>query len=210
MQRARIRNGELEYESHGTGEPVVFIHGAMAVAFSPLFGETSLRNYRCVTYNRRGFGGSTRSARVSVREHAQDCHELMRFLGIERAHVVGHSVGVLMALQLALDHPEQVHSLSLLETVLPSLMFAAPEVQSGVQKALPLYQASDKVGALDAFMRAFLRPDYGEAVARAFGPQAFDRLCPRWTPSSRWSFPCSRNTAASLHKMRRASSSRCS
>ncbi|MBM3946255.1 MAG: alpha/beta hydrolase, partial [SAR202 cluster bacterium] len=120
MQRARIRNGELEYESHGTGEPVVFIHGAMAVAFSPLFGETSLRNYRCVTYNRRGFGGSTRSARVSVREHAQDCHELMRFLGIERAHVVGHSVGVLMALQLALDHPEQVHSLSLLETVLPS------------------------------------------------------------------------------------------
>lgn len=99
----------------------------------------------------------------------------MQRLGIEKAHIVGHSSGALIALQLALEGPGVVHSLSLLETALPSVMFAAPEVQAAMQKAMPQYQAGNKAGALDAFMRGFLLPDYGEAVSRAFGPQAFEQ-----------------------------------
>jgi pimeloyl-ACP methyl ester carboxylesterase len=44
---------------------------------------------------------------------------LLRELAIERAHIVGHSSGGLIALQLALDHPELVRSLALLEPALP-------------------------------------------------------------------------------------------
>jgi pimeloyl-ACP methyl ester carboxylesterase len=174
MERTNVNGADLEYESRGSGEPVVFIHGAMAVAFSPLLVEGALKDYRTVVYNRRGFGGSTRSDTASIGQHAADCRQLMRFLGIERAHVVGHSSGALIALQMTLDDPSAVHSLTLMETAVPSVMFAVPEVGAAVENALAAYRAGNKAGALDAFMRGFVRPDYGDVIGKALGPQAFE------------------------------------
>lgn len=121
MKRAVVDGITLEYEVSGTGEPVVFIHGALiADTFRPLMAEPSLERYRRITYHRRGYEGSTRSSvPVSVEQQAADCMGLLRHLGVQRSHIVGHSSGGCFALQLALDAPEAVHSMALLE---PALM----------------------------------------------------------------------------------------
>lgn len=72
-------------------------------------------------------GGSSRTpGPVSTAQQAADCRALLRYLGVARAHVVGHSLGGCIALQLALDTPEVVHSLALLE---PALI-VGPSAQS--------------------------------------------------------------------------------
>ena len=125
MQRATVADITLEYEVTGSGEPVVFIHGAfIADAFRPLVAAPDLAGrYRLITYHRRGYVGSSRTpGPVSITRQAADCRALLDHLGVAHAHGVGHSFGGAMALQLALDSPTVVHSLALLE---PALMVGA-------------------------------------------------------------------------------------
>jgi len=125
LNRASLDGADLEYEVSGTGEPVVFIHGAfIADTFRPLLTESSLTDhYRLILYHHRGYADSSRaSGPVSIAQQAADCRALLHHLGVQRAHVVGHSYGGIVALQLALDTPGVVHSLALLE---PELMVGA-------------------------------------------------------------------------------------
>ncbi|MBI2911248.1 MAG: alpha/beta hydrolase, partial [Chloroflexi bacterium] len=96
MEQAALGGVTLEYEVSGTGEPVVLIHGALiADTFRSLLAEPSMAG-RCplITYHRRGYAGSSHTAGpVSVGQQASDCRALLRHLGVERAHVVGHSYG---------------------------------------------------------------------------------------------------------------------
>ena len=100
----------------------------------------------------------------------------MRHLGIERAHIVGHSSSASMALQLALDAPDAVQSLALLDPARP----AAPSalhmemVRTVVEPALERYRAGDKAGAVDTWMRGVCGPDYRAALEQAL-PGAFDQ-----------------------------------
>jgi pimeloyl-ACP methyl ester carboxylesterase len=106
MDRAALEGFELEYEIRGAGEPVVLIHpGNFADWFTPLLDEPALTgHYRALTYHRAGCAGSSRIAGpISLAQQAAHCRSLMRHLGIERAHVVGHSSSGNIALQLALD-----------------------------------------------------------------------------------------------------------
>jgi pimeloyl-ACP methyl ester carboxylesterase len=97
----------------------------------------------------------------------------MRHVGIERAHVVGHSSSANMALQLALDAPGVVHSLALLEPALlavPSAQTARAFVGTAVQR----YRAGDRAGAVDTFLQGTCGPDYRAVLERAL-PGAFDQ-----------------------------------
>src|SRR5262249_34503543 len=123
LQRANVGGGSVEFTDVGSGEPVVLIHGShIADAVAPLLGEPSLADrYRLILYHRRGFASSSHPSQpLSIADHAADCRELMRALGLERVHVVGYSFGGVIALQLALDFPSAVHSLAVLE---PPLLF---------------------------------------------------------------------------------------
>ena len=120
MERVRIDGAELDYEVVGTGEPVVFIHGAFITnAFRPLLAEPCLvGKYRLILYHRRGYPGSGGiSKHVSVTRQAAACRALLGHLDVGRAHVVGHSYGGAVALQLALDAPDVAHSLAEQETL---------------------------------------------------------------------------------------------
>jgi pimeloyl-ACP methyl ester carboxylesterase len=150
MQKAR----GLEYEVMGNGEAVLTIHGALiADTFLPLCREASLADrYRLIRYRRRGHGGSDPySGAISLDVPAQDAVALLDHLGVERAHVIGHSGGGLMAVALALEAPERVHSLVLLEPAIFS-----PDVTSGfLQGATPVleaYGSGDVQRALDLWM----------------------------------------------------------
>jgi len=179
MDRAALDGIELEYEVRGAGEPVVLMHaGVCADFFKPLVEEPALTDrYRLVRYHRVGYAGSTRLAGpVSIAQQAAHCRALMRHLGIERAHLVGHSSSAMMVLQLALDAPETVQTLALLDAARP----APPSelqlefVKAFVQPALQRYGASNKAGAVDIWMQGTCGPDYQAALKQAL-PDAFDQ-----------------------------------
>jgi pimeloyl-ACP methyl ester carboxylesterase len=119
----------------------------------PLLSEQTLVDrYRLIRYHRRGQAGSTPAAPpVSFADHAADAASLLDHLGVRRAHVAGHSTGAAIALQLALDHPEVVETLALLEPPL----FAVPSAAAFLEKAGPAlqaYGAGDEKAAMVSFL----------------------------------------------------------
>jgi pimeloyl-ACP methyl ester carboxylesterase len=166
LQRANFGGGSVEFSEVGSGDPVVLIHGShIADAIAPLLSEPSLADrYRLILYHRRGFAGSSHPSQpLSIADHAADCRELMRALGLERAHVVGYSFGGDIALQLALDFPSAVHSLAILE---PPLLFV-PSAQLNmpvIGAAAGMYQSGNKAGAVDAFIQLFVGPNFRDVL----------------------------------------------
>lgn len=176
MDQARIDGGELEYEVRGTGEPVVLVHGGhIADAFAPLLREPALtQRYRLIMYHRRGYAGSTHpDGPMSVEQQAADCRALMQQLGVPRAHLVGHSSGGQIPLQLALDAPDMVHSLALLEPVLLSVP-SAPQLMEAMGPVVQMYEAGDKSGAVDGFLKTVTNPEYRSVLDRVL-PGAFEQ-----------------------------------
>ena len=173
MERAVLDGITLEYEDSGTGEPIVLIHGAfIADIFRTLTAEPMLSNrYRLITYARRGYAGSGGSpGPTTVAQHAADCRALLSHLGVERTHVVGHSLGGCVALQLALDAPERVHSLALLE---PALMVgaSAQSYRESLARGVQRYRDVGAVIAVDESLRARW-PGYRAALDQVL-PGAF-------------------------------------
>jgi pimeloyl-ACP methyl ester carboxylesterase len=171
MLRAPVDDIRLEYEVRGAGDPVVLVHGGVfADWFAGLAEEPALAGHRLIRYHRAGYAGSDRhDGPVSIADQAAHCRALLAHLGIARAHVVGHSSGATIALQLALDHPEAVRSLALLETALltvPSGPFAGD--------AMRHHRAGDRAAAVDTWMRGVAGADYRAALDRVL-PGAFDR-----------------------------------
>ena len=155
MQNARVNGIELEYDVAGKGEPVLLISPVVANGFLPLLSEPGLAHrYQLITYHKRGWAGSTHtSPPVSIADHAADSAALLAHLGVRRAHIVGHSSGAAVAVQLALMQPDVVHTLALLELSLLSV----PGAASFLQKAGPAfdaYAAGRHETALAAFMTA--------------------------------------------------------
>ena len=114
MELISVDGAQLEVEVRGSGEPVVLIQTALlADEFVPLAQQPQLRDsFQTVLYHRRGYAGSSPvDGPGSIAHDAADCLALLGALGIERAHVVSLSYSGPVALQLALDAPEQVHSL---------------------------------------------------------------------------------------------------
>lgn len=172
MKRAPGQGGQLEYDVQGEGEPVLLIHGSViAASYVPIMGAPALAGYRLIRYHRRGYAGSTKpdpGAPVSIREQSADAIALLRDLSIERAHVVGHSYGAVIALQLALDAPQVVHSLTLLEPAKVGFVPSGPDfAKQTIEPALARYRAGDRNGALDVFMRNVVGANWKSALAYA-------------------------------------------
>src|SRR5262245_57095093 len=118
MERTAVNGVELEYELRGSGQTVVLIHWGVAAAWAePLLNEPVLADrYRLLNYHRAGFAGSSSiDGAVTMAGHAEHCRLLMHQLGIERAHIVGHSSSAVIALQLALDSPDAVQSVVMMD-----------------------------------------------------------------------------------------------
>ncbi|HSC90311.1 MAG TPA: alpha/beta hydrolase [Gaiellaceae bacterium] len=155
MERAVVDGIALAYEDAGDGEPVVCIHGAfVADAFRPLLAERSLADrYRLISYHRRGYVGSSPAAgTVRLADQAADCGRVLTHLGVRRAHVVGHSFGGTVALRLALDAPEAVGTLSLLEAGLV-VGDSAHLYREALERAVARYREAGAHVAVDEFLR---------------------------------------------------------
>ena len=155
MDRANVNGVELEYEVRGAGEPVLLIDMLIADCFVPLLSEPALADrYQLIRYHKRGWVGSTHTPPpVSIADHAADAAALLDHLGVRRAHIAGHSTGASIGAQLALDHADKVHTLTLLEPTLVSL----PLGHAFLEAAGPVFEAygsGDHSGAFAMFVSA--------------------------------------------------------
>jgi pimeloyl-ACP methyl ester carboxylesterase len=166
MDHAHVNGVELEYEVRGSGPAVLLLHGGLlADENTPLLNEPALTgSFQVVNYHRRGFAGSTHpDGKAQIADQVADARALLAELDIDKAHVVGHSLGGVIGIQLTLDHPEVVQSLVLLEPALMGAIaksFAPPEVAEksqqdfidGMAKVDEIFQTGDRRGALMAFL----------------------------------------------------------
>ena len=170
---------ELEYELRGTGVPVVLIHHGVGVDwYDLLLAEPALADgHRVLTYRRAGFRRSgPLPGPLDFAGEARRCAALMRAVGFQRAHVVGHSSSGMIALQLALDDPDAVQSLALLESARPAPRseLQATFVENVVRPVVGLYRAGDTEGALNAWLLGVGGPGYRATLDRVL-PGAIER-----------------------------------
>ena len=118
MPKIRIADGEIHYESTGSGDPLVFVSGLNGLGryWQPQIGFFAER-FRVIAYDQRGTGASDRLQRTfSVDGFAADLTGLMDALGIERAHIVGLSTGGAIGQTIAIEAPQRLNRLVMCST----------------------------------------------------------------------------------------------
>ncbi len=105
---------KLFYESVGSGATIVFVHefGGNHWSWEPQMNFFA-RRFRCITFAARGFAPSDIPLDVEMYSQARaadDIIDVMNAAGVERAHVIGLSMGGFAALHVALRHPSRVIS----------------------------------------------------------------------------------------------------
>jgi pimeloyl-ACP methyl ester carboxylesterase len=106
----------IDYRISGTGYPLVMIMGYSGTMdmWDPNVLRILASRYKVVTFDNRGMGGTDAGdRRFTMEQFADDTAGLMDALGIQKAHVLGWSMGTNIAQELALRHPEKVNKLIL-------------------------------------------------------------------------------------------------
>jgi pimeloyl-ACP methyl ester carboxylesterase len=180
MKTTHVNGIELAYDVQGQGEPVLFIHGAIWADFlRPLAEQTAFSGFQRIRYHRRGYGESGGPA-GGLDLQASDVIALLDHLEVDRAHLVGHSEGAMIALVLAASHPDRVRSLALLEPLPSSSWLVASDfahllgiLGPAFEAMAGRYRAGDVVGAYDALFEP-TGLDWRTA-AQAAGPGVVDQ-----------------------------------
>ena len=120
----------IAYKVLGQGDPIVLImgYGSTMDMWDPIFLDNLSSEYQVIIFDNRGMGNTTVPAgNFSISQFANDTAGLMTALGIEKAHILGWSMGSFVAQELAIRYPEKVDKLILYagdcggkEAVMPS------------------------------------------------------------------------------------------
>ncbi|MFZ7104474.1 MAG: alpha/beta fold hydrolase [Peptococcaceae bacterium] len=115
MPTAKINGIDINYKIKGDGEPLVMIMGIASTKSAWILQTPVLRkHFKVITFDNRGCGESGKpSEPYSIRDMADDTAGLMDFLEIDKAHVLGVSMGGMIAQELAINHPDKVNRLIL-------------------------------------------------------------------------------------------------
>ncbi|HEV3318285.1 MAG TPA: alpha/beta hydrolase [Solirubrobacteraceae bacterium] len=116
MPLARVGEIELSYERAGSGPPLLMIMGMSGTFdhWNAAFLAELRRDFETIVYDHRGVGDSSRlEGPITIAQLAQDADGLLAALELESAHVLGISMGGMVAQELALNHPERIRALTL-------------------------------------------------------------------------------------------------
>jgi pimeloyl-ACP methyl ester carboxylesterase len=167
--RVGVDGAELFYRESGTGSPILLIHGfggnadVWGEAFA-LLGE----DHRVVAYDRRSYSRSVAAPVSDPRRHREDAAALLRALDAAPATVVGWSSGGVVALDLAIHHPELVSALVLEEPPLHLKRRPGPRMVRAIATA----QLQSRFGNDSAASETFLR----WAFRYTSGGTGYDRI----------------------------------
>ena len=157
MPIARIDDADIYYEVHGAGPPVMLVAGLGGAGsyWQPQIGPMS-RHFQVIVHDHRGTGASThQKIEYSVDRMAADTLGIMDALGIDSAHLVGHSTGGAIGQILAVEHARRLRSVVMYASWTKADEYFRRVFE--VRKAIVLRE-----GAM-AYMRAtpvFLHPDW--------------------------------------------------
>lgn len=171
-----VPGARLHVREAGAGQPLLLIHGLAGQMGHFTYGvmDALADRYRVIVVDRPGSGYSTRAAGTpaDLPTQAAAMAALLDVLGVERAMVVGHSLGGAVALTLALDHPQRVAGLALLAPLThPPENDAVPPAFRGMRIASPALRK--------LFAWTFATPALivlrDRVMAEVFGPEAVPR-----------------------------------
>ena len=114
---ASIDGADLYYETSGEGQVLVLVHAGfvdrrMWDAQFSVFDK----DFRTIRYDMRGFGNSKFTG--TQFSHRRNLYQLLKFLKVERAHLIGCSLGGATVIDFTLEHPEMTDSLVLISSAL--------------------------------------------------------------------------------------------
>jgi pimeloyl-ACP methyl ester carboxylesterase len=164
LERATVNDVTLSYLDRGDGPPVLLIHGNGPDMLS-LEGVATdlLEDHRVITYNRRGYAGSGPVATSWV-EHREDAAALLEHLGVSGAAVVGVSGGGIVALQLAVERPDLVGALVLVEPAVYGTEHLTPSAARTYLAVKLRRQLLPDEEAVVPFFRWVMQHDDGHSV----------------------------------------------
>lgn len=145
---------KLYYEELGQGEPLILIHGhSLDNTMWDLQFREFAKHYRVIRYDARGYGQSSCQQENHPFLHAEDLHKLMIQLNIDKAHLVGLSMGGFIALDYIALHPVKVLSAILASgNIFPVNGPDKPWTEAEIQKRRSEIEALKKKG-IDVFKR---------------------------------------------------------
>jgi pimeloyl-ACP methyl ester carboxylesterase len=166
MPKAFVNGINIDYNVAGDGEPLVLIMGLGGSRRSWIFQKRAFRKYfQVITFDNRGVGGSDKpDGPYSMAIMAGDTVGLMDYLGIEKAHIIGVSMGGMVAQEIAITDPERINKLVLCCTFAYEPEGHTPEYYKGL-------------GVENAYSRdALQRVSAGRIMANDFSLAINDRL----------------------------------
>ena len=174
LQRLGVTHGEIEYTDHGTGDPILLVHGGVFADWFVPLQQLLLDRFRVIRMRRAGYvPGAAPSDHLSLSAHADHCAELLDRLDTD-AHVVGHSSSALIAVELAAARHELVSSLLLIEPPLGGGLLRPEEAEVMrplIEAVVQTAAAGDVATAFDAFMSAVCGSDYRKVLEATLGAE---------------------------------------
>ena len=170
----------LYYETYGSGEPLLLLHGGVLnveLAFADLI-PTLAERHRVIALDQQAHGRSSDSEReITLAGLARDARALLDHLGVDRAHVLGHSMGAAVALELAIRHGDRLLSVvPVSATVRPTGMhpdLASPEAMAASTR---MPTRDDFVAMQNSYAQLSSTPGGFDALmAKMQGGQEFQR-----------------------------------
>ena len=162
MPLARLKDININYEVEGKGDPLVMIMGFTASRSGWMSQIPFFKKYfQVITFDNRGAGKSGKPpGPYSTKMMADDTINLMDYLGIEKAHIVGASMGGMIAQELAINYPERIMKLVLACTYArPAAVNEITPEQAELAQLTDTKMANTLVGM--AFNRPFYRITFG-------------------------------------------------
>lgn len=155
----------IETSTSGPRQSVVLVHGAITPrSLRPLLNEQVLTSrYHVVHYDRRGYDGNAPA--TTLADMAADAALVAQSSAAGPIHVVGFSIGSIIALRLALSRPELVRSLVLIEPTWVTRPEVGEAFQAAVAPAVAAYQGGQAPQALDHLLRLIDGDAYRTSLA---------------------------------------------
>jgi pimeloyl-ACP methyl ester carboxylesterase len=182
VHRLDVGEETVEFVERGDGEPLLLVHaGVFDAWFAPLARDATVRDFRVLETRRVGYDTTapTPGRHLTIADHARHCAAVLDSLQIRPAHVLGHSSGSLIGLQLAVERPELVQSLVLVEPAIAPALASPPEAD-GIREsyramAAMAREAADLRPLFDSFMRRVCASDYRDVLLAALGQKGLQR-----------------------------------